>query len=226
MTPENQPAVHWPNDTQRTAVIGSTGSGKSYFGMWLMGTRQTLDWVNQPVVIFDWKGDANLNNLGAKRWSIYAKPPTRPGLYIVHPLPGEVEPVDVFLVRCWEQEDIGLFFDEASELEKSKAINRVMKQGRAKHIPCISCTQRPVWLPRSVFSEADYFAILRLNDQDDKTTVKRFVNADVYQRLPPHYSLWYAGSPDKAVILRPVPNMKTIRGMFYSPSTESRKRIV
>lgn len=216
----------WPGDTNRTAVIGSTGSGKSFFGMWLLGTRMTLDWVKRPVVIFDWKGDANLNNLGAKRWSIFSKPPKRPGLYITHPMPGEVEPVDAFLHAAWEQEDIGLFFDEAAELEKSRSINRVMKQGRSKHIPCISCTQRPVWLPRSVFSEAEYFALLRLNDQDDKTTVKRFVNADVYQKLPEHYSLWYATVPDKAHVLRPVPNMREIRAMFYTPSTDSRKRIV
>lgn len=204
-------APRLPNGTQRTVVIGSTGSGKSVWLAWLLSTCSTCDYKNTPVVIFDWKREPLLNSLGAKRWGLHQRPPERPGLYIVHPEIDVLGPVDEFLNRCWEQEDIGLIFDEAAELEKSKAINRIMKQGRSKNIPCISGTQRPVWLPRSVFSEADYFALLRLNDDDDKRTVKRFINADVFRKLAPHHSLYYDVSGDRACILSPVPPPREIR---------------
>lgn len=207
-------APRLPNDTNRTVVIGSTGSGKSTWGAWLLSTCETLDWQNNPVVLFDWKRDRLINSLGAKRWGLHQRPPTRAGLYIVHPEIDELGPVDEFLNRCWEQEHIGLFFDEAAELEKSRAVNRIMKQGRSKHIPCISCTQRPVWLPRSVFSEADYFALLRLNDDDDRRTVKRFINADVFRKLDEYHSLYYDVSRDRAALLTPVPPLAQIRAKF------------
>lgn len=202
------------NGQQRTVVIGSTGSGKSVFLAWLLSTRQTIDWKSRPAVIFDWKRERLLNSLGAKKWGLHQRPPTRPGLYIVHPEIDELGPTDEFLNRCWEQEDIGLVFDEAAELEKSRAINRIMKQGRSKNIACISGTQRPVWLPRSVFSEADYFALLRLNDDDDKRTVKRFINADVYRKLEPYHSLYYDVAGDRAAIFTPVPPPGEIRAKF------------
>lgn len=226
LTSETRLAPRLPNDTQRTVVIGSTGSGKSVFGVWLLSTCQTLDWKNTPVVIFDWKGDGLLNSIGAKKWGLHQKPPTRPGLYIVHPDVDNLAPVDLFLNRCWEQENIGLFFDEAAELEKSRAVNRIMKQGRSKHIPCISCTQRPVWLPRCVFSEAEYFALLRLNDADDKNTVKRFINADVFKRRDEHAALWYDVTRDRAVEFLPVPPPRQIADVFNRGNSDLRKRKV
>lgn len=216
-----------PNTTNRLVVCGSNGSGKTVFGVWVMSTCSILDWRNNPVVIFDWKRDGLINSLGAKPWGLHQRPPTKPGLYIVHPDIDDLAAVDVFLNRCWEQEDIGLFFDEGSELEKSKAINRVMKQGRSKHVPCITCTQRPTWLPRSIFSEADYFALLRLNDRDDQTTVKRFVNADVYKRRAEHNALWYDGGRDRAHEFLPVPPPAELRAKFvWSKNQPDRRKVV
>lgn len=212
-----------PNDTNRTVVIGSTGSGKSVFGMWLMGTCQTLDWRNGRVICFDWKGDNLLQSLGAKPLGLHQNPPTRPGLYLVSPDPEDLAGVDAFLYKCWQEEDIGLFFDEAAELEKSKEINRIMKQGRSKHIPCISCTQRPVWLPRCIFSEAEYFALLRLNDRDDQNTVKRFINADVNKRRAEYSSLWYDVARDRAHEFSPVPSPSEIKATFKWSKSDERK---
>jgi len=215
-----------PDSTQRTVVIGSTGSGKTTAGAWLLSTRATLNYERMPVVMFDWKGDKLINSLDAKPWGLHQRPPTKPGLYIVHPEIDVLDPVDEFLNRCWAQENIGLFFDEAAELEKSRAINRVMKQGRSKHIPCISCTQRPKWLPRSIFSEGDFFMLLRLNDMDDRTTVKRFINADVHKRRAELHSIWYDVAKDHAVLMKPVLPPAEIRARIKWGSQAERARKV
>lgn len=218
--------VSFPGIENRTCIIGSTGSGKTVFGAWLLSTRKNLDWRNMPVVMFDWKGDKLLGSLGAKEISVRDKPPKKPGLYMLRLDDTDLPDVDVFLNRCWAQENIGLFFDEAAELEKSRSVNRVFKQGRSKHIPIISCTQRPVWLPRSVFSESEYFAIFRLNDRDDQTTVKRFVNADVYAKRLPHHCLWYDVVGDAATVFKPVPSPAAIREAFADLKTGGLKKRV
>lgn len=218
--------VNLPNNTNRTDVVGSTGSGKTVAGCWLLSTRRTIDWKRSPAIIFDWKGDKLLNSLGAKELRIGAKPPTKPGLYICHPQIDDVEGVDQLLNRVWAQEDVGLFFDEGAELLKSKAISRIMKQGRSKHIPCITCTQQPVWLPRCVFTEADYFAVLRLNSKDDRDTLKGYVNADIHRRLPEHHILWYDVAKDRASEFTPVPSPEEIRAVFLTGKQPPKREVI
>lgn len=227
-------APQLPNGENRTTVIGSTGSGKTVFGTWLLSTRSTLDFLRKPVVIFDWKRDKLLNSLGAQKWGLHQKAPHRPGLYIVKCPIDDVTQVDLFLDRCFEAEDMGLFFDEAAELKKSRSVNRVMKQGRSKNISCISCTQRPVDLPRSVFSEAEYFAILRLNDLEDLKEVRRFAAARdkddkylVMKRRDEHNAFWYDTTRNRACEFSPVPAPAQIRAsILWASSPQVERKVI
>lgn len=219
--------MRFPNNTNRVTVIGATGSGKTQFGLWLLGTRKSLDFVRRPVVMFDFKLDDMIDEIDPIEIGINEKPPKRAELYVTRPHgDDEMDAIDLFLTRCWAQEDIGLYIDEGAELEKSKRLRRVLTQGRSKHIPVITLTQRPVFLPRPVFSEADYFAVLRLNDKRDYDTVKGFVNADVAQRRLPFHSLWYDVGQDRATLLKPVPDRGEIIRMLSVErhGTQRRKR--
>lgn len=213
-----------PGPSHRLLVAGSTGAGKTQLGVFALSTRQQMNWHRMPVTIFDWKREKLLNSIGAREWDLRKEPPRQNGLYIVHPDPDDLADVDAYLLKVWRAGNHGLFFDEASELEKSKGVNRIMKQGRSLHIPCISCTQRPVWLPRSVFSEADFFAILRLNDRDDQTTIKRFVNADVYKRHGEYFSLWYDAGRDRAIVFSPVPEADALKARFRASKNPATKK--
>lgn len=221
--------IRFPNDTNRTVIIGPTGSGKTVFGIWLLSTCLTLDYQRKPVVIFDFKGDELIEQLNPKEIDIRAKPPRKPGLYVVRPLPHETGLVEAFLWRVWMQGDTGLFVDEGYMLEKSKALNAILTQGRSKKIPMIILAQRPVWLSRFVFSESQFFAIFNLIDKRDRDTVQQIVSADLSQPRLPYECLWYdvGGNAGRgsATIFKPVPPVPEIVAMF-SRSSAPKMRVI
>src|SRR6476659_4299769 len=107
--------INLPSSDNRTTVIGSTGSGKTQFSVWLLSTR---DFNLRPWVIFDFKGDVLLDELGAKPWTLIS-PPKDPVLYIIRPLPGDEMLVSNFFFKVWQQEHIGIYVDEGYMLPKN-----------------------------------------------------------------------------------------------------------
>jgi len=131
--------VRLPDSTKRTAVIGSTGSGKTRGGIWLLSSR---DWDVRPWVIIDFKHDDFIARIpGLQEIRVTDAPPKRPGLYVVRPHPDDQAELDQFMYRCWDQENIGLFFDEGLMVGKngrSRWMRALLTQGRSKHIPMIT----------------------------------------------------------------------------------------
>lgn len=206
-----------PTDQNRTTIIGSTGSGKTQFACWLLSSR---DFHRKPWIIFDFKRDELIGELDAKEIPITGKPPKKPGLYVVRLIPGtQDDAIEKFLWLCYHQERIGLYIDEGYSVDKnSKALRAILTQGRSKRIPVICLSQRPNWISRFILSEASFFAVFRLTDEDDIVTVKRFIGktgrALVNQGLPEYNCVWFdvgGGSGNGAVtLLRPVPQAPVI----------------
>lgn len=201
-----------PNNKQRIAVIGRTGSGKTQFGAWLLSTAP---FDKQPYFIIDYKYDDLLN--GSDRIpeiGIRDKLPKVPGLYIVHPHPSDEEGIENFMLRLWEQERAGIYVDEGYMLPKgSSSFQALLTQGRSKRIPAIVLSQRPTWISRFVFSEADYYAIFQLNDKRDRDTIQSFTpkeRLNVSDRLPDYHSYWYDVGRDNVFQLKPVPQAAEI----------------
>lgn len=223
-----------PTPENRTTIIGKTGSGKTVFGLWLLSTCCTLDWRNNPVTIFDFKGDKNIRKIeelgGAKEVSIRGNPPSKPGLYVVRPLPHELAEVDAYLWKVWRQEQHGLFFDEGLMVAKSKAIVSILTQGRSKEIPVIMLLQRPVWAPKWCFSEAQFFAIFRLQTKEDRDTARSYIDIDMSMRRLPYHALWYdddaKAGEGEAVIFEPVPSVPEIVNSFAPVKRRAEKRFV
>lgn len=210
-----------PTDQHRTTVIGSTGSGKTQFACWLLSSR---DFDRKPWVIFDFKEDDLIAELGAKEIKITAKPPKKPGLYVVRPeAEFQNKEIEAFLMACHEQENIGLFIDEGYMIPKgSRAFRKILTQGRSRRVPVICLTQRPAWIDRFVFSEANFFAVFRLTDEDDVLTVKRFIGkhgrALVNHGLAEYTCVWFdvgGGSGNgKVSLCLPVPSADVIIKAF------------
>jgi DNA helicase HerA-like ATPase len=74
-----------PRFDKRTAIIGSTGSGKTQLAVWLLSSR---DFHKRPWIIFDFKGDELIEAIGPREINVYGAPPKKPGLYVVRPIPG------------------------------------------------------------------------------------------------------------------------------------------
>lgn len=204
--------VKLPQSDNRTAIIGSTGSGKTQFGTWLLSTR---DFNFRVWIIFDFKGDELLERIGATIIPV-GYIPKQPGLYIVRPLPGDEQKVSEMFYKIWARENIGVYIDEGYMLPKNdRWVRACLTQGRSKHIEMIICSQRPVFLDKFVFTESNYFAIFNMNFEGDRKQVTEYLgNNRKLSLLPKYHSLWYDVGGQRSAVMGPVPGAETLISTF------------
>jgi hypothetical protein len=203
-----------PNDTQRLTVIGKTGSGKTQFATWILSERS---FDKKPWVVFDFKRDHLLNEIPATHHiGIEEKLPKKAGLYIVHPTPADKEHVEKLMWSIWAKENVGVYVDEGYMIDlNSDAFQAILTQGRSKRIPVIMLTQRPSWVTRFAFSEADYISLFGLTDTRDQKTVKQFMPLPIENRLDPYHSYWWDNAKNYGAVLQPVPDEVSILNRFH-----------
>jgi hypothetical protein len=221
-------AFRLPSNKQRVAVMGRTGSGKTQFGAWLL-SQAGFD--RQPYIIVDYKIDELLNASDRIQEIGLNEVPRKPGLYIIHPLPSEGEEVDAWLWKIWERERVGLYIDEGYRVPTDGAFDAIMQTGRSKHIPAIILTQRPTWISRFVFSEADFYVAFHLQDLRDRVTAQQFMPAGTLLRgkeivrIPEFHSKWYDVGSDRLFTLKPVPDAETILDVIDTRLSPKRRTI-
>jgi len=205
--------MNFPSDKQRLTIVGATGSGKTQAAMWHLSRR---DYLSRPWIVYDYKYDSMINQIeGAIHIAVTDEPPTQPGIYIVHPDPGEVDEVASQMWQIWKQENIGVYIDEGYMVgNNNRAFRTLLTQGRSKHIPMIILSQRPVWMDKFVFTESEFFQVFRLQNTRDIKNVGEFIPHDITKRLPEYYSYYYDAPDDSLVILKPVPNENVILDTF------------
>jgi hypothetical protein len=206
-----------PNDTQRSVIIGVTGSGKTHAAIWQLSLR-SIDQV--PWVIYNYKGDELIDNIPHAKHIGLDDLPIKPGVYVVHPTPVDEPDVQAHLWAIWGRGSTGIVFDEGYMMGRNNhPFRAIQTQGRSKHIPAITLTQRPAWVDPFVFTEADFIQVFRLNHKRDKDRVAEFSPIDMEKQLPPFHShYWDVGANSGSgshVIMRPVPEMTTIYATFH-----------
>jgi len=194
-----------PGAADRTVVIGPTGSGKTVGGAWIL-SRQRFD--KRPWVCIDFKGEELWDDVGEppmRRLKLGDLPGKR-GLYRMHVRPDQDEALEAWLWKVWSKGNIGLFVDEVSLIPSKAAFKAILRQGRSKQIPVISCTQRPVDCDREVFSESQFRMFYGIEDPRDWLVIKGlFKHGDVEKPLPPYWCYWYNAKDKTCLTLKPVP---------------------
>lgn len=215
------PKLVLPNDSQRCAVFGKTGSGKTQAGVWQLSLRS---YTSMPWIIIDFKSDELINRIpyavhleDESGSPDFSSVPDMAGIYIIHPTPADVEngALDEFMYLIWARGRCGLFVDECFMVGRnSKSFNAILTQGRSKKIPVIACSQRPAWISNFVFSEADFFQVFWLNFENDRKKVAAFTPINPDLRPPEYESIWYNVNKDILLELLPVPDAGTILATF------------
>lgn len=195
--------VRLPTASDRTVVIGATGSGKTRFAVWLSSVR--LEPYRRHFFL-DFKGEQLFPLLDMTPWAIDAELPTEPGVYWIRILPGQEQEVSQFFLNCYNSSDIFIMIDETYMLPyQDRWVRACLTQGRSKRIEIIACTQRPVKIDVFFFSEASFISLFRLGVKDDRKRVSEYMDGREIPRLPEFHSLWYDVAKDEAVTLQPVP---------------------
>lgn len=210
-----------PNSSQRIAIMGRNGTGKTHFATWILSQ---LNYTTYPWVIVDYKYDELLNSIeNTREIGLQDKIPRKPGIYLVHPRPDEVDDTEKFLWKIWEKERTGLYIDEGYVVPAKGAFQALLTQGRSKHIPMMVLTQRPSWVSRFVFSEANFYSIFHLNDRRDQQTIQQFAPVDMAKPLPARHSYYHDVDRYLTFKLSPAPDRDSILDRFEQRLGRRRK---
>lgn len=198
-----------PGVEDRLTTVGQTGSGKTYGALYQLSR---FDLKHQRWIIFNTKNEKLINAI-PRTHEIGYEIPQKNGLYIIRPRIDEEEELTSFLWKILEEEEIGLFFDEAYMVEFIGAVKpyiALLTQGRTKQIPIISLVQRPIGVTRFVFSEAQFIQVYDLMDYRDYEVTENFMPS-VYGKPIPKFNSWYwDGIRKKMFQFAPVPSMNEI----------------
>lgn len=215
-----------PDRSHRLAVIGRTGSGKTQAAAWFL-SQMPIE--HMPWVVLDYKGDALLNDIRARELPVGAPPPKKPGVYIVHPLHGTDD--DAITALMWgihKQGNTGLYLDEGYMIgDENPAFRALLTQGRSKNIPMITLSQRPYYMDRFAFSEADFYLVFNLNDRKDQQRVGEFLHRDIDLRndIPKFHAHYHDVGENKHALLKPVPSAAKIKAVFKQKIGVKRRQL-
>lgn len=189
-----------------------TGSGKTVAGSWFLSQR---DFDKRPWYIVNTKGDKLLNAIPGIKEIRVGEVMKKPGLYMIRPVPdNDDDAVNAWLWEIYKRGKSGLYFDEGYNIpQPSKPMTAILTQGRSLEIPCIILSQRPVWLNRFVWSEADFIQCFRLQLEDDEKTMEKLLRVKL-ANLPDYHSYYRDGVARKTYELEPVPDEDTILQTF------------
>jgi hypothetical protein len=215
-------AIKLPNRSQRTVVVGRTGTGKTVAGLWHLSNYN----LEYPWVLFNFKNDEHINSIAKAQHVDFNYLPRKRdrGLFVIHVTPYDLKPpardepstFEKYCMKLWERENVGAFFDESIMIGSNDAFVMLLTQGRSKEIPMIICTQRPRFISLYAFSEASFIQVFDLNDVRDIQTVEGFVPIEWDEEKPlgKHQSFYYEVEEKKLVRLNPTPNMDQLRKVF------------
>lgn len=205
-----------PDDTQRHAIFGMTGSGKTQAGLWHLQRRS---YHRMPWVIIDYKGDQTIAKIpGLEEISVTSKPPKSKGLYVVRPLP-EVDDknLDDFMWKIWARGKTGVFLDEGYMIGRyNKAYRALLTQGRSKRIPIITLSQRPAWISPFICSESEFIQTFFLQTVADEQRVAEWIPGVRTSDLKPFHSYYWDVLRRELTYLAPVPKEGEILDRFDS----------
>lgn len=214
------PDLILPSDTERLAIIGKTGSGKTQAACWHL-SNASFD--KMPWIVLAFKPDPTglLENLpGMEEISIKDKIPSHPGIYFCQPLlvdKDDKELVDDFFRRIWTKRKTGIYIDEGYPCSGMRWFRACLTQGRTLRVPMIVLSQQPVWMDTFTWSEADYFQAFHLNRKPNVDSADSMIPGYRSARLnglPPYHSVWHDVARDRTFVLRPVPDRATILQSF------------
>lgn len=218
-----------PNDQQQILVLGQNGSGKSVAAVWHLSLR---DFDHEQWIVINHKHDELVDSIPhARVMKLHERPGKKePGVYIYHPIPGQDDDaVTELMFWVYGRGHCGVYIDECYMINpRDPGLTALYTQGRSKHIPMITLSQRPTMISRFAISEAKFYQVFFLADERDRKLINAFIpgvdlnalmelqvtgNGRTRERaLPEYHSVYYDGK--NLIVMTPVPTDEEILAVF------------
>lgn len=195
----------------RLAVFGRAGSGKSYLTKWAVLRSQKQRWIvldtKHDPLFEDWHPHDGLMTMDAlaRAWRDSAR-------VVVRPKPFQSTPaiLDAYLSDLHDAfENFGTLIDETYQVafgaRAGAGLTGLVTRGRARKQTVIMGSQRPAWVPRFVFSEANGYVVMNLNLKQDRDRCYEMTGRRrVLERVEPRHWLYYDVNADALTPFAPV----------------------
>lgn len=199
---------------QRAMIAGKTGSGKTTMAIWLL-RRSPGPWLmlnpKHTKALKEFPGSVQVDSIQFKDIDEAFK---RSSYVVVNP-PAEYnhpEILDQFIEMLFRNYDgLNLYVDELLMIHErgqpGDGLIHWLTLGRESQLSFIGVTQRPRRVSLFLFSESDYFGVLKLNLLDDRKRMYEFIgDPDLIKKIPQdRLWKWYDVSADTLVTYGPVP---------------------
>lgn len=213
---------------EHVAIIGTTGTGKTYLTSKLLEWRQYIAVLRTKPDDIKFKGFHKVADAKA-----LATPNRYPKLLISPDFRRQrIVAADLF-DTVWNMGNWTIVIDELfyvhDTLGMKDWVNMLLTQGRSKRISVVVGMQRPVSITRFALSESTHIMSFRLEKRDAKTLgeASSDVLAEATLRVPPyHFAHWYVKGRSLAVgtadrldkVLLPPAHRATLRDDGSAPA--------
>lgn len=178
--------------SDRAVFVGATGTGKTTLAKGLMYGRKRIA-VLDPKRTF-WLPDSWSPTTYTTVAEFSRHEYQGPAIY--RPTVQEIDALcEDFFAICFEEGNLTVYVDEAASVTKTTkaahSYERCLREGRERNVGTWSATQRPVFLPRVIFTESEHMFIFRLRHPDDRERMEDYTDPQIESRVPRGHQFWY-----------------------------------
>lgn len=183
----------------RAAFVGKTGSGKTH------AAKLYASGFNN-VMVLDTKGNFKWDGVPVIKTLDKLMKETE-GKFIYRPIDSEMNQdyYDAFFEFCYKRRHTVVIVDELAQVMTSSQDilpnwQNIMQRGRELNVGIFNCTQRPMGVPKTTFSESEHTFCFRLKLEDDRKRVAEFMGREIVDtKLMGHQFFYMHESYDKAI---------------------------